>query len=119
VSVPSHSSLMRAAGERLRERLSALELRAPRIRYLSAVDAAEHSSPGDIRELLVRQLSSPVRWTDTLRALSAVQDVKQVIECGPGRILTGLNRRIAPREGLSFLAFEDPASLAAALQATS
>jgi [acyl-carrier-protein] S-malonyltransferase len=119
VSVPAHSSLMRAAGERLRQRLGALELRAPRIRYLSAVDAAEHSSPDDIRELLVRQLSSPVRWSDTVRALSAVQDVKQVIECSPGRVLTGLNRRIAPREGLSFLAIEDPASLAAALQATS
>jgi [acyl-carrier-protein] S-malonyltransferase len=119
VSVPSHTSLMRPAGERLRQRLETLELRPPRIRYLSAVDAAEHSSPDDIRALLVRQLSSPVRWTETVRAVSALQDVKQVIECGPGRVLTGLNRRIAPRDGLSFLALEDPASIAAAVTATS
>ena len=117
VSVPSHSSLMRGAGERLRERLSTLVVRRPLIRYLSAVDACSHESPQDIREVLVRQLSSPVRWTETLRALSAA-DIAQVIECSPGKVLTGLNRRIQPREGLSFLALEDPASLEAALTAT-
>jgi [acyl-carrier-protein] S-malonyltransferase len=69
VSVPSHSSLMREAGERLRQRLAGLEVRVPRIRYLSAVDARAHERPDDIRGVLVRQLSSPVRWTDTLRAL--------------------------------------------------
>jgi [acyl-carrier-protein] S-malonyltransferase len=117
VSVPSHSSLMRNAGERLRERLSTLSVLSPAIRYVSAVDAAAHDSPDDIREVLVRQLSSPVLWTQTLRAISAAH-VAQVIECGPGRVLTGLNRRIEPREGLSFLALEDPASVDAALRAT-
>jgi [acyl-carrier-protein] S-malonyltransferase len=117
VSVPSHSSLMRGAGERLRERLAGLELRTPRIRYVSAVDARAHEHPEDIREVLVRQLSSPVRWTETLRTLSA-GDIAQVIECGPGRVLTGLNRRIERRPGLEFLALEDPRSIDAALTAT-
>jgi [acyl-carrier-protein] S-malonyltransferase len=117
VSVPSHSSLMRPAGAQLAERLAAMPLHAPRIPYLSAVDAQLHAQPDEIRELLVRQISSPVRWTDTLRALAA-RGVAQIIECGPGRVLTGLNRRIERRPGLSFLAIEDPASLAAALAAT-
>jgi [acyl-carrier-protein] S-malonyltransferase len=117
VSVPAHSSLMRTAGDRLRSRLADIEVRAPGIRYVSAVDAAAHEDPEQIRTLLVRQLSSPVRWTQTLRALCSA-DVAQGIECGPGRVLTGLNRRIERREGLSFLALEDPQSLAAALAAT-
>ena len=117
VSVPAHSSLMRAAAQRLAERLGALELARPKIRYVSAVDAAAHEDPEDIRALLVRQLSSPVRWTDTLRAVS-VAPIAQVIECGPGKVLTALNRRIERRDGLSFLALEDPTSLQAALTAT-
>ena len=117
VSVPAHSSLMRAAAQRLAERLRSLNLERPGIRYVSAVDAAAHEDPQDLRALLVRQLSSPVRWTDTLRALSA-PPIAQVIECGPGKVLTALNRRIERRDGLSFLALEDPASVEAALTAT-
>jgi [acyl-carrier-protein] S-malonyltransferase len=117
VSVPSHTSLMRGAAERLKERLRWLEVRAPRIRYVSAVDAGAHERPDEIRELLVRQLSNPVRWSDTLRAVSAGA-IAQVIECGPGRVLTGLNRRIERRANLDFLALEDPASIDAALTAT-
>jgi [acyl-carrier-protein] S-malonyltransferase len=117
VSVPSHTSLMRGAAERLRERLRSFEVRAPRIRYISAVDASAHERPDEIRELLVRQLSNPVRWSDTLRAVSA-GTVAQVIECGPGKVLTGLNRRIERRADLNFLALEDPASIDAALTAT-
>jgi [acyl-carrier-protein] S-malonyltransferase len=117
VSVPSHSSLMRGAAERLRGRLSATALRAPRIRYVSAVDAAGHTEPQEIRELLVRQLSSPVRWSQTLRAISEM-GVEEIVECGPGRVLTGLNRRIERRAGLEFLALEDPAAIGAALEAT-
>jgi [acyl-carrier-protein] S-malonyltransferase len=117
VSVPAHSSLMRAAAQRLAERLRSLRLARPEIRYVSAVDAAAHEDPEDIRALLVRQLSSPVRWTDTLRAVSGAP-IAQVIECGPGKVLTALNRRIERRDGLSFLALEDPASLEAALKAT-
>jgi [acyl-carrier-protein] S-malonyltransferase len=117
VSVPSHSTLMRGAGERLREQLAALAVRTPRIRYVSAVDAAGHADPADIRALLVRQIASPVRWPQTLRAVSA-PPVAQVIECGPGKVLTGLNRRIEKRPDLSFLALEDPPALEAALSAT-
>jgi len=93
VSVPSHSSLMKSAGARLGERLASTEIRAPGMRYLSAVDAQEHSSPDEIRSLLVRQLSSPVRWTATVAALSAA-GIRQVVECGPGGVLAGLVKRI-------------------------
>lgn len=117
VSVPSHTSLMRGAGQRLGERLRTLEVRTPRIPYVSAVDATAHSEPDDIRDLLVRQISSPVRWPQTLRAVCAGA-IAQVIECGPGKVLTGLNRRIERRADLSFLALEDPASIATALRQT-
>ena len=118
VSVPAHSSLMRGAGVRLRTRLASQPVRTPEIPYVSAVDAREHTAPEDIRELLVRQISSPVRWTDTLRVLSA-GPIAQVVECGPGKVLTGLNRRIERRPDLAFLALEDPASIETALSATS
>jgi [acyl-carrier-protein] S-malonyltransferase len=117
VSVPSHSSLMRGAGERLRAKLGTLNVQAPAIPYVSAVDARAHTEPADIVDVLVRQISSPVRWTDTLRALIAGGAV-QVIECGPGKVLTALNRRIERRPDLSFLALEDPASIDTALSAT-
>jgi [acyl-carrier-protein] S-malonyltransferase len=107
VSVPSHSSLMKSAGTRLGERLASMEIRAPRIRYLSAVDAQEHSSPDDIRGLLVRQLSSPVRWTATVAALNAA-GIRQVIECGPGGVLTGLVKRITRGGDTQTQALESP-----------
>jgi [acyl-carrier-protein] S-malonyltransferase len=120
VSVPSHSRLMRGAAERFREQLATVEFRAPHFRYVSAVDAVAHEAPADLRELLVRQLSSPVRWTETVRALAAGDAghaVGQIIECGPGKVLTGLNKRIERRPGLEFMALEDPASVDAALAA--
>ena len=117
MSVPSHTSLLRGAAERLRGRLSSTEVRPPRIRYMSAVDAAVHTEPQEIRDLLVRQLSSPVRWTQTVWAIIEA-GMEEVVECGPGRVLTGLNRRIERRAGLEFLALEDPASIDAALEAT-
>lgn len=116
VSVPSHSSLMRPAARRLEERLASVSVKAPRIGYLSAVDATRHEDPEDIRQLLVRQLASPVRWTDTVRALAAA-GAAQIIECGPGKVLTGLNRRIEKRPDLDFLALEDSTTLTAALAA--
>jgi [acyl-carrier-protein] S-malonyltransferase len=117
VSVPSHTSLMKAAAQRLAERLNLLAVRTPHVRYLSAVDAREHSQPDAIRALLVRQLSSPVRWSQTLKALAAT-GIAQVIECGPGRVLTGLNRRIEKRAGLEYLVLEDLAGIDAAVTAT-
>lgn len=116
VSVPSHTSLMRGAGERLREKLAQLTVRTPALRYVSAVDAGPHGKPDDIRDILVRQISSPVRWPQTLRAV-AQPPVAQVIECGPGKVLTGLNRRTEKRADLAFFALEDPASVDAALAA--
>jgi [acyl-carrier-protein] S-malonyltransferase len=114
VSVPAHSSLMGPAAQRLGERLATVDLRAPSIRFVSAVDAAQHDDPADLRRLLVRQLASPVRWSDTVRALAA-SGIGTVIECGPGKVLTALNRRI--ERGLQSLALEDAASLQAALTA--
>lgn len=114
VSVPSHSSLMSSAAQRLDERLATVSLRAPRIRFISAVDSAQHDDPADLRRLLVRQLSSPVRWTDTVRALAA-SGIGALIECGPGKVLTALNRRI--ERGLDSLALEDAESLQAAIAA--
>lgn len=117
VSVPSHSSLMQPAAERLRAKLEAVPLLAPRIPYVSAVDAAAHADPSEIRELLVRQLASPVRWQDTVRALAKTAGLEQIIECGPGKVLTTLNRRIERRADLQFLALDDAASIEAALAA--
>jgi [acyl-carrier-protein] S-malonyltransferase len=113
VSVPSHSSLMRAAGQRLGERLAATEIRTPRIRYLSAVDAREHESPDDIRALLVRQLSSPVRWTATVAALSA-GGAQRIVECGPGGVLAGLVKRIERGRDTQVFALDNPESFTAA-----
>ncbi|HEY1725003.1 MAG TPA: ACP S-malonyltransferase [Steroidobacteraceae bacterium] len=114
VSVPAHSRLMLEAARQLSERLDGIEVRRPSYRYLSAVDGAEHSDPADIRATLVRQLASPVRWAQTVRAL--LTGASHLIECGPGKVLTGLNRRI--ERGASCYALEDPESLVAAVAAS-
>jgi [acyl-carrier-protein] S-malonyltransferase len=116
VSVPSHSSLMKSAGARLGERLAATEIRAPAIRYLSAVDAVEHSAPDDIRALLVRQLSSAVRWTATVTAMSG-SGITQMVECGPGGVLAGLVKRIERRRETQIFTLDEPESFKAALAA--
>jgi [acyl-carrier-protein] S-malonyltransferase len=117
VSVPSHSSLMKSAGERLAQKLAGIEIRPPRIPCLSPVDVATHQQPADIRAHLSQQLSRPVQWWATVRAI-AKANVGQMIECGPGKVLTALNRRIEKRPGLEFMALEDPAAVASALSAT-
>jgi [acyl-carrier-protein] S-malonyltransferase len=117
VSVPSHSSLMRGAGQRLAEKLTGIEIRKPAIQYISAVDAAAHTDPEDIRQLLARQLASPVRWTDAVKALVAT-GIRELIECGPGKVLTGLNKRIERGGSLQFLAVDDSETLDAAIAAT-
>jgi [acyl-carrier-protein] S-malonyltransferase len=116
VSVPSHSSLMKAAGARLGERLAKTEVRAPRIRYVSAVDAQAHDAPDDIRALLVRQLSSPVRWTSTVAALAG-EGARQVVECGPGGVLAGLVKRITRGGDIQTFALESPENFASATSA--
>lgn len=114
ISVPCHSSLMRPAAEKLRERLKAVSLSAPTLRFLSSVDATEYRDPAVIADLLYRQLASPVRWVATVQALVS-QGVDRLIECGPGKVLTGLNRRIDKSPSLACLALEDVASLEKAL----
>jgi [acyl-carrier-protein] S-malonyltransferase len=116
ISVPSHSSLMRPAAEQLRRTLGEIAFVAPRVAFLSAVDATAHADPADIRELLGTQLARPVRWQETVRALAAL-GIRQLIECGPGKVLTAMNRRIERRPDLACLTVEDSASLDAALAA--
>jgi [acyl-carrier-protein] S-malonyltransferase len=121
ISVPCHSSLLQAAAQRLGKRLEAVDFQAPRCRYVSAVDGKEYSNPAELRPLLVRQLASPVRWPAAVLGLIAT-GVQQVIECGPGKVLTGLNKRVEGVSGASprvaFASTEDPASFDAALTAT-
>src|SRR4051794_1464899 len=95
MSVPSHCSLMRPAAERLRESLQSLQVRAPSIAFLNDVDAALETTPERIRDAMTRQLYNPVRWIDIVRAMAAL-GATQVIECGPGGVLTAVNRRAFP-----------------------
>jgi [acyl-carrier-protein] S-malonyltransferase len=113
VSVPAHSSLLVAAGARLAERLAGIAVSAPLI-PVYAIGLKRHDSPDALRANVVRQLSSPVRWSDTVADLVR-HGATRIIECGPGKVLTGLNRRIERNREIAMLAIEDPASLAAAL----
>jgi [acyl-carrier-protein] S-malonyltransferase len=96
MSVPAHSSLMRPAAERFAEVLASVQLLPLQIPFWSPVDASQHSGIQEIRDLLARQLASPVRWADLVRALIAA-GAASFVECGPGNVLTGLNRRIDKR----------------------
>jgi [acyl-carrier-protein] S-malonyltransferase len=116
VSVPSHSRLMTGAARRLAERLAGVELRMPDVPAVYTVDVQVHTSPDGIRRALTEQLYKPVRWADTVRAMLA-GGTTTLIECGPGKVLTALNRRIERRPELAMLAVEDPDGLAAALSA--
>jgi [acyl-carrier-protein] S-malonyltransferase len=93
VSVPSHCSLMMPAAERLAERLAAIEVATPAIPVYNNVDVKAETDADAIRDALKRQLYSPVRWVETINALAG-QAVEQVVECGPGKVLVGLNKRI-------------------------
>jgi [acyl-carrier-protein] S-malonyltransferase len=116
VSVPSHSSLMIGAADRLAERLVSVELAMPAVPAVYTVDVQTHRSPDGIRRALREQLFRPVRWADTVRAMIAA-GVTTFVECGPGKVLTSLGKRIERRPELRMLAIEDPDSLAAALAA--
>ncbi len=113
VSVPSHSPLMVPAGEALAKDLAAAEFATPALAVLSSVDVERYDAAARMRAVLEAQVSNPVRWTDTVQAiLAAGQDT--LVECGPGRVLTGLGKRID--RSATHLALEDPDSLAAALE---
>jgi [acyl-carrier-protein] S-malonyltransferase len=114
VSVPSHSSLMRGAADKLAARLSQTPLRMPDVPAVYTVGVRTHESGEGIRRALKEQLFSPVRWADTVRAMIA-KGATTLIECGPGKVLTTLNRRVERRPDLTMLAVDDPATLDAAL----
>ncbi|UYG08909.1 ACP S-malonyltransferase [Halomonas sp. M4R1S46] len=113
VSVPSHCDLMRPAAERLAEAMDRIELRPPRYTVVQNVDAEAHADVETLRTRLIEQLYQPVRWTSCIEAMSA-QGAEVFIECGPGKVLTGLNKRIA--RGSRGLSVNDPDSLLAALE---
>lgn len=108
VSAPSHCALMAPAAEQLESMLATIEFEAAQIPVIHNVDVREHNTEEGAREALVAQLYSPVRWTATVRLLGS-RGISQVGECGPGRVLCGLGRRIE-RE-LEWLALEDPDEL--------
>jgi [acyl-carrier-protein] S-malonyltransferase len=111
VSAPFHSALMKPAAERLRERLATTLVDAPFIPVIDNVDVRSESEPAAIRDALYRQAFGAVRWAETIQAIRA-RGVSHIFECGPGRVLAGMVKRIAP-DAVSAAVF-DPASLAEA-----
>lgn len=98
VSVPSHCSLMAPAAERLAERLAAIDINNPSIPVYNNVDVKAENEPDAIRDALKRQLFSPVRWVGTINAFSQ-NNIEHIVECGPGKVLAGLNKRINKHMG--------------------
>ncbi|WP_018903249.1 ACP S-malonyltransferase [Variovorax paradoxus] len=109
VSAPFHSSLMKPAAEALREKLATLTLAPPQIPVLNNIDVAVETDPARIRDALVRQAAGPVRWVESVQALK-LRGVASIIECGPGKVLAGMVKRIAPE--LEAASMYDPATLA-------
>jgi len=112
VSVPSHCSLMKPAADKLAEVLSNIDIQSPQIPVINNVDVAAPADPAAIRDALVRQLYNPVRWVETVQMMAG-EGVDRLIECGPGKVLAGLNKRID--KSMAAEAVFDPASLDAAL----
>jgi [acyl-carrier-protein] S-malonyltransferase len=112
VSAPFHSSLMAPAAERLRHWLRDEPIAAPQVAVINNIDVAIESEPDRIRDALCRQAAGPVRWAEIIRRMAG-DGVTHVVECGPGKVLAGLTRRVVP--GLESLALTDPASIAEAL----
>jgi [acyl-carrier-protein] S-malonyltransferase len=118
ISVPAHSSLMAPAAARLRERLAAIALKSIEGIDVYGVDMSIQRTPEEIRAALVKQLHTPVYWASTVRTMIGA-GATVIVECGPGKVLTALNRRIDKNRDLKMLALEDPAGLDAALAAAS
>jgi [acyl-carrier-protein] S-malonyltransferase len=110
VSVPSHCALMKPAADKLALALNDVQFNAPSITVINNVDVASPTVVADIKDALVRQLYCPVRWSETVE-LMAEKGITQLVECGPGKVLTGLTKRI--NKSLSAQAVNDVASLAA------
>jgi len=115
VSVPSHCALMAPAAEQLRERLTTITITTPVVPVINNVDVDAVTNVDAIRSALVKQLDHPVRWVETINKMSA-ESVMTMIECGPGKVLVGLNKRI--NKDIQTLALFDDATLDAALAAT-
>lgn len=113
VSAPFHSSLLRLAAQVLADALAQIELRSPAIPLINNVDVSSPTDPAAIRDALIRQAWNPVRWVETIQAMKA-QGVTHIVECGPGKVLTGLVKRID--RDITALAVTDPASLETALE---
>lgn len=113
VSAPFHTSLMKPAGERLAEVVAGLQLTAPQIPVVHNVHAATESDPDKIRTLLVEQIYSPVQWTGCIETIVR-EGASQIVECGPGKVLGGLNRRID--KSLQSYSLEEPDDLVATLE---
>ena len=108
VSVPSHSSLMKPAAEKLAESLKAVTIKTPEIQVIHNVDAKSHDEPDAIREALTKQLYNPVRWVQTAKIVGSAAD-DAIVECGPGKVLSGLSRRIT--KDVPAFALDTPASM--------
>jgi [acyl-carrier-protein] S-malonyltransferase len=111
VSAPFHSSLMKPAAERLREKLAAVNIAAPRIPVVNNIDVTVQTDPAAIRDALYRQSFGAVRWVETVMALRA-RGAATLIECGPGKVLAGMVKRIDAQAASG--AIYDPATLAEA-----
>ncbi|MGD9000570.1 MAG: ACP S-malonyltransferase [Granulosicoccaceae bacterium] len=116
VSVPSHCALMAPAAKRLAERLAGINITTPDIPVINNADVASPTDADAIRAALVKQLDHPVRWVETINKM-ADDDVDTVIECGPGKVLVGLNKRI--NKQMQALPVFDADTLQAALDACS
>lgn len=114
VSAPSHCALMQSAAEKLAERLRTVEVEAPRIPVINNADVETPSDEDTIRAALSRQLYNPVRWVETVRRMAG-EGVDRVVECGPGKVLAGLNKRID--RGMAVHPVYDPETLDKALAA--
>ncbi len=115
VSVPSHCKLMHPAAQQMAQRLAGVDVRAPKVPVIHNVHVKSEATPDGIRDALVRQIESPVRWVETVRAMLGL-GATRFVECGPGKVLTGLNKRIDKQA--ETLAVYDAATLRAALEAT-
>ncbi|MBH2545193.1 ACP S-malonyltransferase [Serratia marcescens] len=113
VSVPSHCALMKPAADKLAVALQDITFNAPQMPVVNNVDVRTENDPEAIRSALVRQLYSPVRWTESVEFIAA-QGVTSLLEVGPGKVLTGLTKRIV--DTLTAAAVNDTASLSAALE---
>jgi len=104
VSAPFHSSLLKPAADKLAARLAQIAFAAPAIPVIHNVDVAEHAAPDAMRAALAQQAASPVRWTATVRRMVEL-GVTHIVECGPGRVLAGMSKRIA--DGIESFALID------------